>query len=341
MGVARTAMLCASAMLGLSGCQGASGGRPVTLAELGLADQYSAGSTAQPPAPAESLNQWWRHFEDPLLDTLIEHEAPADAKASGKAAYQQTIKRIGTEAAIARSYISLRARQARIENIRAYLAARQDDQAIARFREEAKLVTPLDALQVAADSDRVAAGIPALQSAIAADAARIAVLTGQPPAALRDQFAAVVPIPAGPSEVAIGTPSDLVNRRADVRLAALQTGQPKIFGGASNTMQAPYKEVVLHTLEEAENAQTAFAAAKAREAALEKAVDEAEQLAVLARKQYREGLTDHVALQNAERALLTVRDERVGAVAYRATALIDLYTALGGSWEPEADGQRP
>ena len=79
-------------------------------------------------------------------------------------------------------------------------------------------------------------------------------LTGQPPAALRDQFAAVVPIPAGPSEVAIGTPSDLVNRRADVRLAALQTGQPKIFGGASNTMQAPYKEVVLHTLEEAENA---------------------------------------------------------------------------------------
>ena len=62
---------------------------------------------------------------------------------------------------------------------------------------------------------------------------------------------------------------------------------------------------------------------------------------MLARKQYREGLTDHVALQNAERALLTVRDERVGAVADRATALIDLYTALGGSWEPEADGQRP
>lgn len=334
-------MLCAAAMLGLSGCEGASGGRPVTLADLGLPDRYSTDSTAQQPAQAQNLAQWWRHFDDPLLDSLIERVGAADSAASGKAGYQQAVKRIATEAAIARSYVALRARQAKIENIRAYLAARQDDQAIARFREEAKLVTPLDALQIAADSDRVAAGIPALEAAIAADAARIAVLTGQPPAALRNQLTPVVPVPVGPAEVAVGAPSDLINRRADVQLAAQRVGRGKIWGGGSNGAAAAYKDVVLQTLEEAENAQTAFVAAKAREAALEKAVDEAEQLAVLARKQYREGLTDHVALQSAERALLGVRDERVGAAADRAAALIDLFTALGGSWKPGANDQRP
>ncbi|OJU20061.1 MULTISPECIES: TolC family protein [unclassified Sphingomonas] len=334
-------MLCAAAMLGLSGCEGASGGRPVTLADLGLPDRYSTDSTAQPPAQAENLAQWWRHFDDPLLNSLIERVGAADSAANGKTGYQQTVKRIATEAAIARSYVALRTRQAKIENIRAYLAARQDDQAIARFREEAKLVTPLDALQIAADSDRVAAGIPVLEAAIAADAARIAVLTGQLPAALRDQLAPIAPVPVGPAEVTVGAPSDLINRRADVQLAAQRVGRGKIWGGGSNGAVAAYKEVVLQTLEEVENAQTAFAAAKAREAALEKAVDEAEQLAVLARKQYREGLTDHVALQSAERALLGVRDERVGAAADRAAALIDLFTALGGSWEPGANDRRP
>jgi len=330
-------MICAAAMLGLSGCGATAGSRPVTFADLGIGDHYSGESIAQPAAAAESLAQWWRHFDDPLLDALIERVGATDAPARGKAGYQQAIKRIATEAAIAHRYVSLRARQAKIENIRAYLAARQDDQAIARFREEARLVTPLDALQITADSDRVAAGIPALESAIAADAARIAVLTGQAPAALHGQFAAVAPVPVGPAEVATGAPSDLVKRRAEVQLAALRNGQAK---GANNA-QPTYRDVVLQTLEEAENAQTAFAAAKAREAALEKAVDEAEQLALLARKQYREGLTDHVALQSAERAWFAVRDERVDAAADRATALIDLFTALGGSWEPEANGPRP
>ncbi|MBS0284883.1 MAG: TolC family protein [Proteobacteria bacterium] len=335
-------MLCASALLGLSGCGGMSGGgRPIALAQLGLPDLYSGDAAARQPLRAEDLNRWWRRFDDPLLDALVERESEAGPVASNKAGYQQAMKRIATEAAIARSYVALRARQAKIGNTRTDLATRHEDQEIARFREEAKLVTPLDALQAVAESDRIAATIPALEAGIAADIAHIAVLTGQAPAALREQLAPAAPIPVGPAEVASGAPSDLLTRRPEARLAALRIGQARTWGGGTQAALAAYKEVVLRMMEEAENARASFASAKAREAALDKAVAEAGQLSAMARKQYREGTTDHVALQNAGRALLAVRNERVDAAADRATALIDLFTALGGSWEPEADGRRP
>ncbi|QKS00541.1 TolC family protein [Sphingomonas sp. CL5.1] len=335
-------MLCASALLGLSGCENMSGGgRPITLAQLGLPDLYSGDAAAQQPLRAEDLTRWWRRFDDPLLDALVERGSEPGPVASGKAGYQQAMKRIATEAAIARSYVALCARQAKIGNIRAHLTIRREDQEIARFREEAKLVTPLDALQAVAESDRVAAAIPALEAGIAADIAHIAVLTGQAPAALREQLAPPAPIPVGPAEIVAGAPSDLLTHRPDARLAALRLGQARTWGGGTKGTLAAYREAVLRMLEEAENARTAFASAKAREAALDKAVADAGQLAAMARKQYREGTSDQVALQNAERALLAVRNERVDAAADRATALIDLFTALGGSWEPEADGRRP
>ncbi|MFT3977650.1 MAG: TolC family protein [Sphingomonas bacterium] len=328
------------AILSLSGCGGMSGRRPPTLAQLGVADLYSGGQKTPQPIAAADLAQWWRGFDDPQLDALIERARADDPAAGkkGKARYLLEQERIATEAGIARSYVMLRARQAKIENIRSHLAARQDDEVIARFREEAKLVTSRDALQVAAESDRVAATIPALESAIAADVARIAVLTGQAPVMLRGELAATRPIPVGPSDVAVGAPSDLLARRPEARLAALRIAPARPWGGGTGAATAAYKQTVLRMIEETENARSAFAAAKARVAALDKAVDDAEQLALMTRKHYREGLADYVALEGAERALLAVRNERVDALADRARALIDLFAALGGGWEMEADG---
>jgi len=340
MGVTKTAVLCASAMLSLSGCGSiAGGGRVVTLADLGLADRYSGDSATAQSAPAGDLAYWWRGFDDPQLDALVQRARdadPAEAK-NGKALYLAELQHIAAEAGVARSYMMVRARQAKIENLRSHIAARQDDETIARFREEAKLVTARDALQAAAESDRAAAAIPALEAAMAADVARIAILTGRAPAALRKELAPVRAIPEGPSDVAVGAPSDLLKRRPEVRLAALELARARKWGGKGKAALAAYKQAVLRMFEEAENAQTAFAAAKARAAALDKAVDEAAELALLTRKHYREGLADYVALENAERGLLAVRDERVDALADRATALIDLFTALGGGWEMEAD----
>ena len=58
--------------------------------------------------------------------------------------------------------------------------------------------------------------------------------------------------------------------------------------------------------------------------------------AILARTQYRSGLTDFQQLLEAERSLLSARDGVVSSRAAESLALVQLYRALGGGWNAEA-----
>lgn len=337
----KTAALGATAMLVLSGCQAGAGSGPPSLAQLGVADRYSDTPTGAAPSPPADPTDWWRRFDDPVLDDLVNQ---------GRIGNPDVLRTAAT-AGIARAYVALRAEQARIDTIRGYVTALQADQDVARFREEAKLVTARDALQANAESDRMAAAVPAIEARISADVARIAVLTGQAPAALRERLAPTAPIPTVPADVITGTPADLIDRSAVVRAAAARLARAGRWGRKPDAALADYKRAVLTTLEAAENARAAFTAAKARAAGLDKAVGEAEQVVMLARRQYREGLADYAALEQAERAFLAVRDERIDASANTATALIDLFVALAGGASTgieradidraDADGHRP
>ncbi|WNO54450.1 efflux transporter outer membrane subunit [Stakelama saccharophila] len=93
-----------------------------------------------------------------------------------------------------------------------------------------------------------------------------------------------------------------------------------------------YKQTVLTGLEDVETAVVALRTAREREEQYTIALDAANNAAILARSQYRAGLTDFTTLNQAESALLNAANSLSQARADKANALIQLYGALGGGW---------
>jgi multidrug efflux system outer membrane protein len=102
-----------------------------------------------------------------------------------------------------------------------------------------------------------------------------------------------------------------------------------------------YKGTVLTALEDVENAIVALDSARAREAQFRIALDAANNSALLGRLQYRNGLTDFTTLNTQESALLSAQNGLTQARADQATALIQLYVALGGGWDAATIPQAP
>ncbi|MEZ0497138.1 efflux transporter outer membrane subunit [Sphingomonas sp. IW22] len=94
-----------------------------------------------------------------------------------------------------------------------------------------------------------------------------------------------------------------------------------------------YKSSVLTGLEEVENAVVALQTAQARAAQFRIALDAANNSAILARSQYRAGLTDFTTLNQTETQLLSARNSLTTANSDEATALVQLFAALGGGWD--------
>lgn len=94
-----------------------------------------------------------------------------------------------------------------------------------------------------------------------------------------------------------------------------------------------YKSTVLVAMEDIENAMVALQAAQVRERQFVIAFDAANNSAILARSQYRSGLTDFTTLNTQEASLVSARNGLVQARGDKATALIALYGALGGGWD--------
>lgn len=102
-----------------------------------------------------------------------------------------------------------------------------------------------------------------------------------------------------------------------------------------------YKQTVLTSLEEIENAVVALDSAQRREAEFRVALDASSNQALLARMQYRSGLTDFTTLNQAESALLSARNGLSQAQSDQSAALIQLFLALGGGWDAGAAPQAP
>lgn len=96
---------------------------------------------------------------------------------------------------------------------------------------------------------------------------------------------------------------------------------------------AAYRSAILTALEDIENASVALQSATERERQFAIAHDAANNSAILARSQYRSGLTDFTTLNTQEAALISARNGLVQARSDKATALIALYAALGGGWD--------
>lgn len=113
--------------------------------------------------------------------------------------------------------------------------------------------------------------------------------------------------------------------------------QVRASDAAAEGSFAAYKSTVLSGLEDVENAVVALDSAKRRAAEFAIALDAANNSAILARTQYRAGLTDFTTLNTSEASLLTARNGLSQAQSDQATALVQLYLALGGGWDSAAD----
>ncbi len=115
------------------------------------------------------------------------------------------------------------------------------------------------------------------------------------------------------------------------------SAQVRSSRAAADGAFAAYKSSVLTALEDIENAVVALRSAEERERQFAVALDASNNSALLARAQYRSGLTDFTTLNTQESALISARNGLVQAHSDRATALIALYDALGGGWDATSD----
>ncbi|HEU4460476.1 MAG TPA: TolC family protein [Methylibium sp.] len=100
---------------------------------------------------------------------------------------------------------------------------------------------------------------------------------------------------------------------------------------------ANYEQTVALALEETEGAFSGFNRNAQRADKLDVAARSAEEAADLARKRFDAGVTDFLVVLDAEREVLSQRDQLVQARVATATSLVGVYRALGGGWSaPDA-----
>ena len=119
------------------------------------------------------------------------------------------------------------------------------------------------------------------------------------------------------------TPFDLGAVRARIRASQARSQQSL----------ARFEQAVAGALEETEGAFSSFTRNAQRADRLAQAVRSADEAAGLARLRFDAGVTDFLAVLDAERELLSQRDQLVQAQVGTATALVAVYRALGGGWD--------
>lgn len=123
---------------------------------------------------------------------------------------------------VALNYINLRSIQRQMAIARDTLEAQRHNSKITRQRFEGGLASELDVANADAQAASTAAQIPSLESSMQQTIYTLGVLLGQDPRTLREELAASQPIPAAPPEIPLYMPSELLQRRPDIRQAEAQ-----------------------------------------------------------------------------------------------------------------------
>lgn len=192
------------------------------------------------------------------------------------------------------------------------------------------------AIGIPADTLRQRPDVRSAERSLAAQTARIGVAEAQLLPSLR------LTGNIGTSALGLGSLFDLVTGGvfAGLSQSLFEGGrlrsQVRSQEVAAEAALATYRKTVLTALEDVENALVALQAAKERQAEFAIALDAATNTAIMARSQYRAGLTDFQTLLEAERSLLSARDGIDSSRADQALAIVQLYGALGGGWDPLA-----
>ncbi|GGD46397.1 efflux transporter outer membrane subunit [Erythrobacter arachoides] len=122
---------------------------------------------------------------------------------------------------VAIATINGRATAEQLAIARSTLAFQEDNLQIARWRNQAGLVSSLDVEQARAQRAQTAATIPALESSLASTANAISTLIGEAPGPVLEALAfdAPAPVPEPPLLAGFEAPAEVLFRRPDVRAA--------------------------------------------------------------------------------------------------------------------------
>ncbi|MFL5281788.1 MAG: efflux transporter outer membrane subunit [Rhodopila sp.] len=129
---------------------------------------------------------------------------------------------LSTIAEVARDYIDLRGTQAQLRIARDNVKIAEQSLALTRQRAEGGVTTDLDVAQASAQLRATLADIPPLEQQEAELINALSFLLGQPPNALRNDLEVPNPVPPVPPRVPAGIPSELAQRRPDIRQAEAQ-----------------------------------------------------------------------------------------------------------------------
>ncbi len=152
--------------------------------------------------------------------------AASDATVQASAARLGDVQ-VSMAAEVALSYIALRGAQALLAIANDNLTSQLETLQIAQWRLQAGLVTSLETEQARTETEQTRALLPALQTSIDQNRYALAVLTGQPPAALATALAAALatalaaagPLPQAAPDLALSLPAETLRQRPDVRAA--------------------------------------------------------------------------------------------------------------------------
>jgi multidrug efflux system outer membrane protein len=116
-------------------------------------------------------------------------------------------------------YIQVRAYQARISAVEATLKAQEETYQLTVWRNQAGLGDELAIQQARYNLETTRSALPTLRQGLEEALNAIAVLLGEEPGKVHQDLGEPRPIPAPPSKVAVGIPTDVVRRRPDIRRA--------------------------------------------------------------------------------------------------------------------------
>jgi NodT family efflux transporter outer membrane factor (OMF) lipoprotein len=179
-----------------------------------------------------------------VIDVFGARRAAVDASDAGVGASQASLGDVQVQIAaeVALDYILLRTAQARSVIASENLASQEETLQITLWRQQAGLVTALEAEQARAAVEQNRALLPVIQTSISQTQHALAVLTGQPPAALPelvDPRAAAAVVPQAREGLALEIPAQTLRQRADVRAAEYQVAAALARVGQAQAQRWP------------------------------------------------------------------------------------------------------
>jgi NodT family efflux transporter outer membrane factor (OMF) lipoprotein len=129
---------------------------------------------------------------------------------------------LSARAELARDYVDLRSTQELLQIAHENLDIANDALRLTQDRRREGVTTDLDVSNASAQVENIESLLPTLESHSEATINAIGLLLGEEPGALRQTLAATQEVPVLPAQVPIGFPSELVQRRPDIRKAEAQ-----------------------------------------------------------------------------------------------------------------------